>query len=132
MKQNRHNRGGLLLEVLLALGLVTVTLVVVAGVFPFSYTADQKAWTFATAQRLAASEIESLRGDDFDSLAGRVGMATVDGTTYRLETTVSDYDSPPKNKRKLVTCRVIWQSKKGPETLVRDCVLVRLDRLPAP
>lgn len=121
--------GGLLLEVLVALGLVTMTLVVVAGVFPFSYTADRKAWNFTTAQRLVASELDSLRGEEFDNVVSRVNVVNVETTTYRIETTVNDYDTPPKNKRKLVTCRIVWQSKKGPETLVRDCVLARLNRI---
>lgn len=125
----RATGGGLLLEVLLALGLVTLTLVVVAGVFPFSYNAERSAWRFATAQRLLASEVESLRSQEFNDLATRVNVHTVDEIPFRLETTVNDFETTSKVKRKIVVCRVIWESKKGVEILSRETILVQLNRL---
>lgn len=126
-KRNRH--GGLLLEVLLALSLVTLTVVTISGVLPFSYNASRSAWRFSTAQRLLASEIETLRGEKFEDIATRVNMRTIDGTPFRVETAVSDFETTPKVKRKLVDTRVIWESKKGTETLSRQTVLVHFRRV---
>lgn len=123
------NRGGILLEVLLALGLVTLTLVVVAGVFPFSYNAERSAWRFAAAQRLVASEIEIMRGLEFEQIETRVEVRTVDEIPFRLETTVSEFETTPKVKRKVVVCRAVWESKKGVETLSRTTVLVQFNHL---
>ena len=103
------NSGGLLAEVLLALGLIVMTLVVVAAVFPFSYKADRKAWQKMTAQRLVLSEVEALKGAPFESIADRSRSLKVDNVDYVIDVAVTPEGVSPvkvKNGR----CEAVFSS----------------------
>ena len=73
----KHQSGLSLAEIILCLALVIGTLVLIAGLFPFSYQADQKAWKKSSAQRIAASTIERLRGEDFDTISSGFAIVQV-------------------------------------------------------
>lgn len=122
-----NNRGALLAELLLALALVTITLVVVASMFPFAYRADQKAWTKSGAQSVCASTVEQLKGADFDSIVAENRTVQKGDTTYRLEIEVSDH-LPPTIKRKSVICRVKWETQSGIESFQQTFSIARYGR----
>lgn len=115
--------GGLLAEVLLALGLIVMTLVVVAAVFPFSYKADRKAWQKMTAQRLVLSEVEALRGAPFESVADFSRTVKVDNIDYIINLKVTPESASPV-KVKNVRCEGIFSSGRW----VAETRVARLQR----
>lgn len=123
----RSSRGSSLLEVLLALSLIVISLVIMAGVFPFSYTADQKAWKKASAHRLAQTALEQSRESDFETLADSVSTQRVENTNFRIEITYTDTTAPPV-KAKNVRCRVTWETKRGQDSYQQEAQVVRLSR----
>ncbi|HIB69631.1 MAG TPA: hypothetical protein EYO33_32280 [Phycisphaerales bacterium] len=101
--------GGLLAEVLLALGLLVMTLVVVAAVFPFSHKADRKAWQKMTAQRLVLSQVEAIRGAPFESVVDSSRSVKVDNTDYLIRVKVTPESATPV-KVKSIRCEAVFPS----------------------
>lgn len=114
-------------EVLLALSLVIAVVVLIAGIFPYSYQVDQKAWQKSSAQRLAASELERLRAADFDSLAGSSNTVRVEQVPFVVTTTVTN-TTPPPVKAKNVVCQVEWRTPNGTEKYIQETRIVKLYR----
>ena len=115
----RHRRGLSLAEIILCLSLVVGTVVLIAGLFPFSYQADQKAWKKSSAQRIAASTIERMRGEDFDTISSGFAIVKVEQTPFEVTITVAD-STPPPVKSKSVICEVAWRTPTGPERYLQE------------
>ena len=105
-----HRTGLSLAEILLSLSLIIGVLALVAGIFPFSYNADQKAWKKSSAQRIAGSMIEEMRGQEFDSLASSFNVVEVEKVDFEVTVTVTDVEPEPI-KAKNVLCEVAWRTQ---------------------
>ena len=119
MRRLSLDRGLSLAEIILCLSLVVAVLVLIAGIFPFSYKVDQKAWKLSSAQRIASSTLERLRGQEFDTLAGGFAVVQVEQVPFEVTVTVSD-STPPPVKSKSVICEVQWETKNGRETYLQE------------
>lgn len=120
MSRPTSNRNGLsLAEIILCLALIVGALVLMAGVFPFSYNADQKAWKQNSAQRIASSTVERLRAQDFETLAGSFAIVEVEQVPFEVTVTVAD-STPPPVKSKDVLCEVAWTTSVGRERYLHE------------
>ena len=122
-------RGALLSEVLLALSLVVAVVVLIAGVFPYSYTVDQKAWRKSSAQRLVGSTIEQIRGQAFEDIASSSATVMVEQVPFKVDVTVSD-TTPHPVKSKTVHCTVSWNSPQGQESFAQETRVAKFYRTP--
>jgi type II secretory pathway pseudopilin PulG len=116
-----------LAEVLLALSLVIGAVVIVSGVFPYSYIADQKAWKKSSAQRLAGATVEKLRGADFSTVDDSSAVITENETPFKIDVSVQN-STPAPPRTKTVTCTVSWPSKQGRDTFVQETKITRFSR----
>jgi len=114
----------LLGEVLLALSLLIGTVAVIGAVFPFSYTADQKAWKKSFARGVATSTLERMQTADFDTLAGGITTVTEDSVEYQVEVVVTPVTEFP-SRAKRVVCTVTWPRRNGVDSLVQETILTR-------
>ena len=120
-----EQRGSLLTEVLIALALLIPVVVLVAGLFPYSFSVDRKAWNERSAQSLARSEIEECRGRKFEDIPALTNLVVVkDGTTFSIETRVDDISPPGREKD--VKCTVTWPAKHGTGQLVLQSKIAKL------
>ena len=119
-------RGALLTEVLIALALLIPVVVLVAGLFPYSFSVDRKAWNNRTAQSLARSALEEARGLDFDNLATFQRSVTKDGTTFSVAVTVTEVGTPPDVREKNLLCTVTWPRKNGVDVLTLETKVAKL------
>ncbi|MCA9780095.1 MAG: hypothetical protein KC800_25385 [Candidatus Eremiobacteraeota bacterium] len=119
MKRTFSQRGLSLAEIILCLSLVVAVLVLIAGIFPFSYNVDQKAWRMGSAQRIASSTLERLRGQEFDTLASGFAVVKVEQVPFEVTVTVTD-STPDPVKSKNVVCEVAWDTKNGRERYLQE------------
>lgn len=119
-------RASLLTEVLIALALLIPVVVLVAGLFPYSFSVDRKAWTARAAQSLARSALEEARGKKFEELATFTRDVVKDGTPFQVTTTVTGVGTPPSDREKDVVCTVSWPVKNGTDTLVLQSKVAKL------
>lgn len=118
-------RGALLAEVLIALALLVMIIVMVAGLFPYSFSVDRHAWNQRTAQSLARSAIEEARGRRFDDLVNSTHSVLkkgpwedTAGTQFAVDVRVDvePAGTPSADAReKTVLCKVSWHSKNRDE-----------------
>jgi type II secretory pathway pseudopilin PulG len=123
--RNRRQKAALLTEVLIALALLIPVVVIVAGLFPYSFSVDRKAWNQRTAQSLARSALEEARGQEFDSLDSFQRSVTKDGTTFQVELSVNALGAPDVREKDLV-CTVSWPRKNGVDTLRLESKVAKL------
>lgn len=127
--QAKLESGALLSEVLLALALVIAVVVMIAGIFPYSYRVDQKAWRKSSAQRLLGSTIEQIRGQAFEEVASSSNTVMVEQVPFRVNVTVSD-TTPEPVKSKTVHCTVTWDSSQGEESFAQETRVAKFYRAP--
>lgn len=120
----RSVRGSLLTEVVIALALLIPVVVLVAGMFPYSFSVDRSAWTRRAAQNLARLQLEAMRAKSFDSVASLVGSQRVDNVEFLYQVEVSDIGSPPVREKRVI-CRVNWAVKNGQKSLNQETRLSR-------
>ncbi len=132
MRRGSLAQGGLALtEVLLALALLIPVIALVAGLFPYSFSVDRKAWNKRTAQSLGRSAIERCRGTKFDELVSFTQThppeAGQGGPTYtvRVDVTSLPFDSPDVREKK-VNCRVSWPEKYGMGELILESRVAKM------
>lgn len=134
-------RGFSVAEVLLALALITVTILALLGVSIYSLSADRKSRDLVAGQMVAEQALERLvysvennadaglwyQNDATTTYAQEV--VTLTPTDYRVSTYVTDYGGYPIGRRlKLVECLVTWEG--APQGKVRQGRLqVRTSRL---
>lgn len=120
-------RGALLGEILLAFSLLLLVAVFMSSVFPYSYSADQKAWKRSSAYRLAETRLEELRGKKFDEIVDASYDAVVEKTPYKVRVTVKNPpDESAPYRSKIVTCEVTWKTPNGLDRYVQEARIARL------
>lgn len=122
-------------EVLIALAMLIPVIVLVAGLFPYSFSVDRKAWNKRTAQSLARSAVERCRGVKFSDLVDFTEThppeAGQTGPTFTVEVTVTSLPSDPSNptseaREKKIACKVSWPEKHGLGELVVESRVAKL------
>ena len=137
----RRQRGFSVAEVLLALALITVTILALLGVSIYSLSADRKGRDLVAGQMVAEQALERIvyaaesnadaglwyQNDAVATYASQV--VTLTPTDYRVATYVTDLGGYPIGRRlKLVECLVTWEA--APQGKVRQGRLqVRGNRL---
>lgn len=122
----RRESGVSLTEVLIALALLIPVVVLVAGLFPYSFSVDRRAWNQRTAQSLARSAMEEARGVKFDELTSFSRNATREGTPFSVGVVVQDVGTPPDVREKTLICTVSWPVKNGTDQLVLQSKVAKL------
>lgn len=114
------------MEILIALAMLVPVIVLVSGLFPYSFSVDRRAWNQRTAQSLARSALEEARGVRFDTLASFSRQAVRQGTRFNVSVEVSSVGTPPDVREKDVTCTVSWPIKNGTDSLVLETKVAKL------
>lgn len=128
--RRRSERGiALLTEILVALAVLIPVMTIVGGMFTYSFSVDRRAWNQRTAQSLARSALEQVRGLDFQEMASSSSVWPPDtmpaaeraklpsaGTAFKIEVTVTP-DGPVEDsvvERQLVSI-VTWSGNNREE-----------------
>jgi type II secretory pathway pseudopilin PulG len=119
-------RGALLAELLIALALLIMVTVLVAGLFPYSFSVDRHAWNQRTAHSLARSALERTRGQRFEQMASFQQTVSKDGTNFVVEVQVSEASLPLEEREKDVVCTVTWPRQNGVDRFVMQTRVARL------
>lgn len=130
----------LLTEILVALAVLIPVMTLVGGMFTYSFSVDRRAWNQRTAQSLARSALEQIRGVDFKDMTSNSyvwppeAMAVAEraklpsaGTTFKVEVTVTP-DGPVEDsvlERHLVST-VTWSGKNGEERVRLETTSARV------
>ena len=118
-------RAALLAEVLIALSLLIIVIVMVAGLFPYSFSVDRKAWNQRTAQSVARSALEEARGQEFEELATFERTVVKDNTRFDAVVTVTSVGGADA-REKTVVCKVSWPRQNGTDTLTLATTVAKL------
>lgn len=110
-KRVRDTRGSMLIEALVALGLLGVAAAAIGDLVVSHIRLQGTNTTTTTAISLAERELEDLRSLPYSDIGSRSTEITVGGLIYRLGTTVAA-DSPEPNM-KSVTTQVMWSDLVG-------------------
>ena len=114
-RQHRDDRGVMLVEAIVALGLLGLAMAALSTLMTQHLRQAGKNTAFMTAISLGEQELEDLRSLDYNSIASRTNTPTTDGvTTYTVASTVVA-DSPTANM-KSITTKVTWTGLNGPQT----------------
>lgn len=120
---------------LLALALLIPVIALVAGLFPYSFSVDRKAWNKRTAQSLARSAVERCRGLPFAELTSfqesHPPKAGQTGPVYTVQVDVTALPvgaAEPREKK--VLCRVSWPEKNGLGELVLESRVAKMFQAP--
>ncbi len=119
-------------EVLIALALLVPVVVLVAGMFPYSFSIDARTWNTRTAQSLARSAFEKARGEKFEDLASFNEVVTRNNTPFTVELVITPVmvtpvgGGPPEAREKVAVCTVTWPRNNGTDTLVEETRIPKL------
>lgn len=113
-----YHRGVLILEVLVAIVILTGSLLVVFGVFPQAVTANQQGKGLLLATNLAQKEMEACKAMGFSVLASAATRevryeATVRGVAQVLDFKVQREVLDTPDGLKEVAVNVTWEDKVG-------------------
>lgn len=130
----RRSTGALITEVLIALALLVPVVVLVAGMFPYSFSIDARTWNTRTAQSLARSAFEKARGEKFEDLIGFNEVVTRNNTPFTIDVRVTPIEvaspaggtAPPDVREKVVVCTVTWPRNNGTDTLLEETRIPKL------
>lgn len=110
----RHNQGFTLLEVLVALIILTVGIVSIVGIFSKGIVGSVDAENTAIAMNLAQRRMEEYRNLDFDTGVVNEAKAAVSGFPgFQREVVVAE----PQTALKQVTVKAYWSYKGGEVTV---------------
>jgi len=110
----RLNQGFTLLEVLIALIILTAGVVVIIGLFSSGLVSSVDAERTTVAMNLAQRKMERIRNSDFDTGIVNEAKATVDGfPVFQREVVVTE----PETDLKQVRVNVYWSYKGGEITV---------------
>ncbi len=139
---SRSNRRGLALltEILIALSILIPVMVIIGGMFTYSFSIDRRAWNERTARSLARSAIEAARGQKFEDMrsatstwppaglpASERSKLASGGTDYNVALTVDpDGHVDETVKQRLVRCVVTWRGKNGEERIETETTVARV------
>jgi len=111
-KQRLDNRGVMLIEALVAIGLLGIGMASLSALMTQHIRRAGTNNAYTTAIALGEQEIEDLRSQDYTTgLVSRTSTSTVGVTTYTIATTVVP-DSPAANM-KSITTNVTWAGLNG-------------------
>ncbi|MBI3928955.1 MAG: hypothetical protein HY319_25660 [Armatimonadetes bacterium] len=102
-RNTQSTRGGLLAEILISLGALIPVILVLAGLFPYSYWVGQSAHHRLDAHDIARTQLELARAADFSTLEDNEFSESRGGIDYRIVLDVS-----PAASRKQVVVTVTW------------------------
>jgi Tfp pilus assembly protein PilV len=119
-------RGALLVESLVALGLLAVAMAAVGSLLLTHMRVEGANLTQTTAIALAERELEDLRALDYADIASRTATHTVDGIRYTVTTTVSP-DTPAAGLKAIATV-VRWRDRFGAQRYALNALYTAIKR----
>ena len=125
-KAARNQRGSLLLESMVAIGLFAIGAAAVAKLLVQHDRLEIVNGTATAAIAVAVTELESIRALDYASMVSRSSSNVVNGTAYTVQTTVQA-DTPQTNL-KTVTTQVTWNDVGGAESYAAYAVYTAVSR----
>ena len=124
-KRRLDNRGTMLLEALMALGLLGIGMATLSALMVQHIRAAGSNNLLTTAIALGEQELEDLRSQDYNTgLVSRTSTSTLGATTYTITTTVTA-DSPSPNMKSIAT-RVTWTGLNGSQTYALNTIYTQL------
>ena len=108
-------RGGIYIEALVAIAVLTIALVPIIGAFAITPAAQRQAGKHIAAVNLARGRLEALHaisGEEFDALIDLSEAVTLDGQPYQI---LTDVDEPREAGLRDVRVTVFWTDSKGAE-----------------
>ena len=114
-KRRLDDRGMMLLEALVAIGLLAIGMTTLSGLMVQHIRTAGSNNLLTTAIALGEQELEDLRSQDYNTgLVSRSSTSTLGTTTYTITTTVTA-DSPALNM-KSITTNVTWNGLNGSQS----------------
>ena len=124
-KRRLGNRGTMLLESLMALGLLAIGMAGLSALMVQHLRAAGSNNLLTTAIALGEQELEDLRSQDYNTgLVSRTSTSTLGTTTYTITTTVTA-NSPALNMKSIATT-VTWSGLSGPQTYALNTIYTQL------
>lgn len=105
--------GGIYIEALVAMAVLTIALVPIMGAFAITPAAQRQAGRYVVAVNLARGRLEALHalpGAEWESLSDRTETVIQEGQAYRVET---DVDAPRQEGLRDVRVTIRWTDGKG-------------------
>ena len=128
MKCLRKVAGFSLIECLVAILILGIGVVGVAGMFTYASVSEKKASFMAKAREVADNTLESVRVDGYAGLSGSAGSRSIATPGLPRATGVIAWQSYPtgsgENGLKLVAVNINWQWSKATSGKYRAATLV--------
>ncbi|MFN8624440.1 MAG: hypothetical protein U0587_00395 [Candidatus Binatia bacterium] len=112
-EQARDQRGSILVESLVALGLFAITAAGIGQLLLQHIRAQGTNGTNTMAITLATRELEDMRAREYGDMVGSSSNVTTGSLTFSVQTTVVA-DSPEPNLKSIATS-VSWTEPNGPQ-----------------
>jgi len=116
----RNQRGAILMESLVALGLFGIAMMTIGDLMVQHIRMEGTNGTITTAVALAAGELEDLRGMPYDNIQSRSSTQTDGALTYTITTTVVE-DSPAPELKSIST-QVTWTEPNGAQSFTLNAI----------
>lgn len=113
--QRSDQRGFTLIETLLALALFSVVVAVISNTIVYQIRAAASNDSYTAAYTVAAEQLEQLRARRFTAIAAGTTQQTKGGTTFNVQTSVTN--GSPSPNMKAITVDVSWTSPGGPKNV---------------
>ncbi len=109
----------------MALGILVPIVVVAIGIFPFSHVINERSWQLMSANDIARTQLERVRGMDFDSIPASSSIAeTRRNTEFTGTVTAAAQGVQGTVILKKITVTVTWQGSRT-ETLRLDTLVMK-------
>lgn len=115
-----NNRGFSLIEMLIAVTILAVGLLAVAGLQVTAIKGNSHGSTISQATTYAQDRIEEIRNTDYAAIAYSATPVDIPGTIYTRETLV-EVDTPMSDLKK-ITVTVRWNANGPHEVVLRTIV----------
>jgi len=124
-KRRLDNRGMMLVEALVAIGLLGIGMATLSALMVQHMRTAGSNNLLTTAIALGEQELEDLRSQDYNTgIVSRTTTSTVGATTYTITTTVTA-DTPSFNM-KSITTNVTWSGISGAQSYVLRTIYTQL------
>lgn len=119
--------GATLAEILIALSVLVPVIVVMVGVFPYSYLNTRRAGRLTAAYDLGRAQLEALRATEFDRLPDELQVVRdVEGTRFTCLVRCGPVDGLEPTGIKNLTVSVTWDDGK-PQRLSFETMSARTE-----
>jgi Tfp pilus assembly protein PilV len=125
-KHRLDARGYMLLESLVALGLLAIGMTSLSGLMVTHLRAAGSNNLLTTAIALGEQELEDIRSQDYTAIVSRTTTSTLGNTTYTIATTVTA-DSPALNM-KTISTNVTWSGLNGAQTYALKTIYTQIQK----